>query len=80
MSSVTVRIKEADKQTIDELGSRFGESTQTIIHQAVEEYRRRRMLGEANKAYALLRSNPDEWNAELAEREAWDATVADGPD
>lgn len=78
MSTITIRINEADKKTIDEIGSRSGESAQSIIHQAIEEYRRSRLLKEVNKAYEKLQNNPDQWKAELEEREAWDATADDG--
>ena len=78
MGTITIRINEADKKKIDEIGSRFGESAQSIIHQAIEEYRRRRLLKEINDGYQKLRNDPDQWKAELEERKAWDATVADG--
>ena len=78
MSSITVRISKVDKQIIDELGDRLGESTRSIIHQAIEEYRRRRLLDAANKGYAKLRENQQEWEEELEERSAWDETIADG--
>lgn len=50
----------------------------TILEKAVEEYRRARFLEEANQAYAALRADPEAWQAELEERAAWDATLADG--
>jgi hypothetical protein len=31
-----------------------------------------------NQAYAALKSDPDAWQAELAERAEWDAALADG--
>ena len=78
MSTITIRINEADKKTIDEIGKGSGESPQSIIHQAIEEYRRRRLLQEANEAYGKVRSDPKARKVELEERDAWDATVADG--
>ena len=78
MGTITIRISESDKKTIDEIGSRFGESAQSVLHQAIEEYRRHRFLKEVNEAYEKLRSDPEQWKAELEERKAWDATVADG--
>lgn len=78
MSTKTIRISESDKKTIEEIGIRFGESTQSIIHQAIEEYRRRRLLQEANEAYGKMRNDPNEWKTEMEEREDWDATAADG--
>jgi len=50
---------------------------QTILDLAIEEYRRQRFLLEANEAYAALRKSPKAWKSELAEREEWDATIAD---
>jgi hypothetical protein len=38
---------------------------------------RRRMLEQANRAYAALRADPEAWAEELEERRAWEATLAD---
>jgi hypothetical protein len=51
-----------------------------IPDQALEDYRRKLFLAEANAAYAAPRSNPGEWQAELEERAEWDATLSDGLD
>jgi hypothetical protein len=40
--------------------------------------RREYFLRATNEAFAALRSNPDEWQAELDERSVWDATLLDG--
>lgn len=37
-----------------------------------------RLLVETNQAYAALRADPSAWDAELAERQVWEATIADG--
>ncbi len=36
------------------------------------------LLIQANQAYAELRNNPEAWQEELAERELWEQTIADG--
>lgn len=38
------------------------------------------LLAAMNRAYAAVRSDPDEWAALKAEREMWDATLLDGLD
>lgn len=43
----------------------------------MEIFRRQRFLEESNRAFAALRSDPDQWQAELTEREAWSATIVD---
>jgi predicted transcriptional regulator len=78
MPSATVRISEAAHEALREISARTGESMQTILDRAIEEYRRRRFLEEANAAYAALREKPDEWKEEVEEREAWDRTLSDG--
>lgn len=78
MSSTTVRITESDKRTLTELKNRFGEPIQHLLHEAIEQYRRRRLLGAANVAYDKLRQHPGAWKEAEDEAAAWDATLADG--
>ena len=50
-----------------------------MLDEAIEHYQRERLLDEANAAYARLKiNNPKAWKEELAEREQWDGTLADG--
>lgn len=53
---------------------------QSVVQKAVSEYRRRQMLVQGNEAYAALRADPGAWAEELEERQAWEATLADGLD
>ena len=78
MSSVTIRINESDKETLRELKDRFGEPFPTIIHKAVEEYRRRRILEAANEAYEKIRGDPKKQKKFDAERDMWEITQHDG--
>jgi hypothetical protein len=39
-----------------------------------------RLLDQTNAAFAALQSNESAWQDELAERQDWDATLADGLD
>ncbi len=51
---------------------------QAVLEKAIEHYRRQRFLDATNAAFAALRNDPERWREELEEREAWDATLADG--
>jgi len=73
-----VRIRKETQNILRELAANEGKPMQAILDLAIEEYRRQRFLQEANAAYAALRNNPKAWKAEIAERKAWDATMADG--
>ena len=80
MASIAVPVSEASHRILEELASRGGEPIDQVLAKAIEEYRRSRLLVEANAAYAKLRANPEAWQEELAERRDWDATLADGLD
>ena len=49
-----------------------------VLEKAIETYRRQKFLEEANASYAVLKANRKKWNEEIAERELWDSTNADG--
>jgi hypothetical protein len=78
--SLTVRISGAAHRTLKNLAAQSGEPLQMVLDRAIEAYRRQRFFEEANAAYAALRSDPDAWQEELAERAAWDATLRDDLD
>lgn len=44
----------------------------------VKAHQRRRLFARANEAYASLQADAIAWDAELAERHAWDVTLGDG--
>ncbi len=73
-----VRIDEDTHRILKEIAEREQQTMSEILAKAVEVYRRRRFLEEANAAYATLRQNPEAWRQELEEREEWDATLSDG--
>ena len=77
MPSLTVRISKGTRDILRELAAKSGESMQTIIDRAIEEYRRQSFIQKANKAYLALRENPEAWEAELKERREWEATLTD---
>jgi hypothetical protein len=72
-----IRIAERSKQILREIAAREATTMQAVLERAIEEYRRRSFLDEANRAYAALRADEEAWEEELAERRQWDATLAD---
>jgi hypothetical protein len=78
VQSSTVRISEAKLQLLRELSAQTGESMQSILERALENYRRELLLEEANRAYEAMRNDPEAWREELEERELWERTLADG--
>lgn len=78
MSTAIVRLSRTAHQTLRDLAGRTGQSMQSLLDDAIEAYRRERLLDETNAAFAALKRDPKAWKAELEERKAWDATLVDG--
>lgn len=77
MSSLSVRISDKTHQHVQELAKREGQSMQSIIDAAIENYRRQCLMEEANRQYAALRADPVAWQEELQERALWEGTLLD---
>ncbi len=73
-----VRVDEITHRRLRELAEHDRQSMPEIVARAVEAYRRRRFLEEANADFAALRANAGAWAEELAERRDWDAALGDG--
>lgn len=78
MPELTVTLSNAAHQTLVKLAETSGEPMQAVLDKAIENYRRHIFLMQANQAFAALRQNEELWCEELAERELWDQTIADG--
>jgi len=74
----TTRISETDHKALQELALQTGKQQQEIIHEALDTYRREKLLDEINAGFERLRSRPADWKAEMEERHLWENTVADG--
>ena len=80
MPSTSIRIDKTDLNVLRELARRQHQSIQSVLAAAIENYRRQKLLEDANAAFAVLRENPEAWAEEKMERELWDRTIADGLD
>ncbi|RRR75179.1 MAG: toxin-antitoxin system protein [Candidatus Viridilinea halotolerans] len=78
MTTTTIRVSTQTHRTLTGLAQRAGLPMAEVVEQAIELYRRQRMLEEANAAYAALRQDATAWAELQAERTVWDATVGDG--
>ena len=78
MSSYNVRISANSYQILKTLSQDKGQSMQSVIDQAIEDLRRRKLLEETNQAFITLKANKDAWKEEIEERELWENTLSDG--
>jgi predicted DNA-binding protein len=75
-----IRISPRSKSALRKLAQHEGKPMQTILDEAIEQYRRDRFFRELGENYARLQSDPKGWEEELAERRLWDITNSDGLD
>ncbi|MGB7209682.1 MAG: hypothetical protein WBD27_13550 [Pyrinomonadaceae bacterium] len=78
MSSVNVRISASSYQILKTLSQGKGQSMQSVIDQAIEDLRRRKMLEATNLAFSEMKADKTAWREEIAEREIWANTLSDG--
>ncbi len=77
MSSTTVKIDTESYAKLKSTAEEAGKPMTEILAKAIDAYSRRMFLEGLNAEFAALRADPKMWSAELAERSAWDATLAD---
>lgn len=75
-----IRISPQSKATLRMLAQHEGKPMQTVLDQAIEQYRRDSFFRELDEGYARLQADPQAWQEELDERQLWDSTLADGLD
>jgi hypothetical protein len=78
MSTTTIRVTPETQDLLRILADQENLSIQSVVHEAVSEYRRRQILAQGNVAYAALREDPAAWEIELQERREWESALADG--
>ncbi len=78
MDRLTIRTSRSTHAALRALAEETDESMTEILDKAIESCRRQRFLDGLNADFADLRQNKPAWKQELAEREAWDATLVDG--
>ena len=77
MATTTVRIGAETRLVLKELSARTGDPARVVLRKALEEFRRKCFLDEANKAFEALKKDKKGWQAELKERKIWDSTLGD---
>ena len=78
--SGAIRINEFSHRTLRQLAETTGESMQTVLSKAIEEYRRKQFFEELNASFAALKNDPAAWQEELSERTELSGTLGDGLD
>ena len=78
MTTTTIRVSLRTRDLLQELAQTAGSSMQTVLEQALEQYRRQQLLEATNAAYAVLHAAPEVRATLERERLAWEQTLADG--
>ncbi|HVK10358.1 MAG TPA: hypothetical protein VM597_16445 [Gemmataceae bacterium] len=80
MPGTTLIVTEVVGRKLRELAAKTGRPVDEVLERAVEEYHRQQFWAAVDAGYAALRADPNTWDAEQAERNEWDGTLADGLD
>jgi len=78
VSSATVRIDRQTYAVLQQLAGSAGESMQTILERAINEYQAKCFWQQMDTAYRALRADSNAWEDERTERDLWDSTLMDG--
>ncbi|PDW04653.1 hypothetical protein [Candidatus Viridilinea mediisalina] len=78
MATTTIRVSMQTHRNLTHLAQAVGLPMAEVVEQAIELYRRQRILEEANSSYAALHEDTAAWTELQAERAIWDTTVGDG--
>lgn len=74
----TTRISDSDHRLLQNLAAQSGKQLQEIIHEALDTYRRERVLDEINIGYGRLRADNASWAVAIAERRLLEEAGTDG--
>ena len=78
--SVTARISQSTHAALKQLSKKTGKPMQLVLDEAVEVYRREQFFADLNSQVLATKSNPKDWEQELAERKLWEGTLSDDSD
>jgi hypothetical protein len=71
--TTTVRIRRPDSERLQRLAQARQAAVVDVVHEAIDALERREFLRGLNEDYQRLRSDPEQWERYLAERQEWDA-------
>lgn len=78
MPGTQVRISQETHETLRSLAAELGESMQTVVEKAIQQYQRRRFLEGLDQDFKRLKQDPQAWQEEQEERALWEKTLLDG--
>lgn len=74
----TTRISESDHLTLQNLSAQTGKRHQEIIHEALDTYRRERLLDDINAGFGRLKRDKVAWGDTMRERRLMERAGDDG--
>lgn len=71
--TTTVRVRRPDSERLQSLAKSRDTTVIDVVHTAIDALERQEFLHGLNDDYRRLRSDPERWQAYLAERGEWDS-------
>jgi hypothetical protein len=76
--TTTIRIKKELYNTVKSLAREKNINMQDVLHQAVNDFKKKEFFDNLNSIYTKLKEDPQAWAKEESERSEWDVTLLDG--
>lgn len=70
--TTTVRVRRPDSERLHALAKRRETTVVEVVHTAIDALERQEFLHGLSDDYRRLRDDPEQWQAYLVERQAWD--------
>ena len=80
MATTTIRVTKRARARAAALAARAGRPISEVVEEASDAYQADLFWRQAEEALDKLAADPEAWSEMMAERKAWDATLADGLD
>ena len=76
--TTTIRVTLQAYNTLKGVAEQEHASMQDTLDKLLEEYETKKFFADLNQSVAQAKSQAETWTEELQERQAWEATLADG--
>ena len=79
-NSAVIRLQKKDKELLEKLAIETGQSIPKVIHNLLEDFKKRNFFAGLKSDYAKLKAKKSQWQEYLADNELFEGAIVDGLD
>jgi predicted DNA-binding protein len=80
VTTTTIRVSKRARERAAAMAARAGRPISAVVEDAIDAYQADLFWRQAERALDSLAADPEAWSEMMAERKAWEVTLADGLD